>query len=317
MSEVKLSYVITTFNKLPHLKEVLRLLIENVRHDEEIVITDGGSSDGTQAFLQNLFKQGKIKRYISEKDRGEAHGYNKSMLMAKGDLIKIITDDDVFYYPAIRECRQFMEAHMEIDAIVGNNCTGYSRNLAPPFLNPEMRLEFEKWIRGEQNTFYCNGLPLMIRKSSLSLLGLFNPRFLCVDIEYTIRTGSIANYAFATRFIATRIINDQSNSDRFVERCKLEQRQLCKIYDYSIPPTWVDDEIIKVERSGWWRFKNYINSMLPTRKQVVCPRQENVEVAQSVEKMGLDCVHQYYYTELEKLNQKIDSSFLTKNKIEA
>ena len=41
MSEIKLSYVITTRNKLPYLKELMKWLLENVQADEEIVVADG------------------------------------------------------------------------------------------------------------------------------------------------------------------------------------------------------------------------------------------------------------------------------------
>ncbi len=35
--EITLSYVLTTRNKLPYLKEVMKRLLENVQPDEEIV----------------------------------------------------------------------------------------------------------------------------------------------------------------------------------------------------------------------------------------------------------------------------------------
>ena len=87
MDKIKLSYVITTFNKLPYLKEVMRLLLQNVQPDEEIVIVDGASTDGTKEYLQNLYNEGLIQQLISEKDLGEAHGFNKALLLAKGDLV--------------------------------------------------------------------------------------------------------------------------------------------------------------------------------------------------------------------------------------
>jgi glycosyltransferase involved in cell wall biosynthesis len=312
MSQIKLSYVITTYNKLPYLKEVMRLLLLNKKSDEEIVIVDGGSTDGTVEFLDGLFKEGKINQFISEKDEGEAHGYNKTFLLAKGDLIKVITDDDVFYYPAIVECRKYMEENIYIDVLVGNNATSTYPELKYPFLNPEMKLEFEKYSNGTNETFYCNGLPLMIRRRSIPLLGLFNTQYLCVDLEYTIRTGLIANYAFATQFIATRIVNPNSNSDRYSERCKLEQLRLCKEYDYPIPPTWNGENIIVIKPSVWRRLKKSICSKSILFKQPIETTKK--ELTTKIQKQGITIeeFYNHHYEILEEINKNIQPYFLTK-----
>ena len=51
MSDIKLSYVITTYNKFPFIKEVLTNLINNKKQDEEIIVTDGKSTDGSVEWL--------------------------------------------------------------------------------------------------------------------------------------------------------------------------------------------------------------------------------------------------------------------------
>ena len=107
MNEIKLSYLITTRNKLPYLKEALGRLIKNAGEDEEIVVADGSSTDGTKEYLSQLYQNGKIHKFISEPDQNEAHGFNKCFVMARGELLKVVSDDDVFYYPAIRECKKF------------------------------------------------------------------------------------------------------------------------------------------------------------------------------------------------------------------
>ena len=312
MNQIKLSYVITTYNKLPYLKEVMRLLLLNKKNDEEIVIADGGSTDGTVEFLDGLFKEGRIDQFISEKDKGEAHGYNKTFLLAKGDLIKVITDDDVFYYPAIAGCRKYMEENVYIDVLVGNNGTSTYSELKYPFLNPEMQLEFEKYTNSINETFYCNGLPLMIRRRSIPLLGLFNTQFLCVDLEYTIRTGLIANYAFATQFIATRIVNPNSNSDRYSERCKIEQLRLCKEYDYPIPSTWNGENIIVIKPSAWQRLKIFISSKIILFKQPIQTTKNELITKIQKHKMTIEEFYNHHYEILAEINKNIQQEFLTK-----
>ncbi len=117
---ITLSYVLTTFNKLEYLKIVIGDLISNCKGDEEIIVTDGGSTDGSKDFLESLYNDGKIHQFISEKDSGEAHGFNKGILMANGIIIKLITDDDVFNYTVIKNCKNYLLKNSEIDILVCN-----------------------------------------------------------------------------------------------------------------------------------------------------------------------------------------------------
>ncbi|MCU0361204.1 MAG: glycosyltransferase, partial [Bacteroidia bacterium] len=73
MNAFTLTYVLTTYNKLDYLKITLPFLIQACKKDEEIVVVDGGSSDGTKDFLENLLKENKIHQLLSQKDYGEAH----------------------------------------------------------------------------------------------------------------------------------------------------------------------------------------------------------------------------------------------------
>ena len=88
-----ISYLISTRNRLPHLKITLAKLIAELQPDEEVVVVDGNSTDGAKEYLQQLFEQGKIHQFVSESDRNQAHGWNKAMLMANGTIIKKIIEN--------------------------------------------------------------------------------------------------------------------------------------------------------------------------------------------------------------------------------
>ncbi|MEJ7663688.1 MAG: glycosyltransferase [Hymenobacter sp.] len=130
MAQYKLSYVLTTYNKLPYLRQVLGRLLAERQPDEEIVVCDGGSNDGTSAYLQELYEAGQIQQFVSERDKGEAHGFNKGFLRAKGEFVKIITDDDAYYYPVIRQAANYMLQHPTVDVMLGYNATTQLEDLA-------------------------------------------------------------------------------------------------------------------------------------------------------------------------------------------
>lgn len=211
MADYALSYVLTTYNKLPYLQQVLRRLIAARQPDEEIVVADGGSRDGTPEYLRGLYEAGHIQQFVSERDKGEAHGFNKCMLMARGELIKLITDDDAFCYPAIGEARAFMLAHPEVDVLSGNTGLIHLENLGQATVYDDVADNFRRWL-DHHAVVWMIGLPLLIRRTSLALTGLFHTGVVQVDTEFTYRITSLnVNLAWSTAVLSTRIENPQSN----------------------------------------------------------------------------------------------------------
>src|SRR5262249_49489706 len=117
MENASLTYLVNTFNKLPFLRCAMQRLLANVEPDQEVVVVDGGSTDGTRDYLEDLSARRAIHTYLSAADHGEAEGWNRGLLAARGNLIKLISDDDIFHYPSIRACRELMEAHKELDVM--------------------------------------------------------------------------------------------------------------------------------------------------------------------------------------------------------
>jgi glycosyltransferase involved in cell wall biosynthesis len=214
MNEINLSYVITTRNKLPYLKEVMKRLLANVQDDEEIIVIDAASTDGTVEYLTDLYKQGRIHQFISEPDKGESHGYNKGFLMARGKLLKDITDDDAYYYPAIQECKKFMLEHEEVDFMSANTAEinlEDSKDLNSFRVLTVFEHFYRRWLEnGTVATF--SGLPFMIRRKSLALTGLYFTGIINPDLEYSLRITNLnVNIAWNTALLSVRIDNPRSN----------------------------------------------------------------------------------------------------------
>ena len=211
MEDPNLSYLIGTRNRLPVLRVVLPRLIEHRREDEEIVVVDGGSTDGAVEYLADLLKTGLIQQFISKPDLGQAHCYNRGLLTARGRLIKIINDDDAFYWPGVDACKRFMLDHEEID-ILGSNGGGTNWTRSDCFMPFDYGDAYLRW-RDDHTCFEFCDLGLMIRRASLPLLGLFNPAFVRVDMEYTLRvTQGPAKLAWHLGYDYMRISHGQSSA---------------------------------------------------------------------------------------------------------
>jgi hypothetical protein len=214
MSDFSLSYVLTTYNKLPYLRQVMERLVAARQADEEIIVADGGSHDGTCEYLQGLFDAGLIQQYVSERDKGEAHGFNKAMLRARGELLKLITDDDAFCYPAIQEAKAFMLGHPELDVLTGHTALMHVEEMEKVTFYDDVAENFRRWLT-HGKVVWLIGLPLMIRRSSLALTGLFHTGVVQVDAEFTYRITSLnVGLAWSSALLSVRLENPQSNLRR-------------------------------------------------------------------------------------------------------
>ncbi len=233
-----LSYVLTTRNKLKSLRLLLDELVADRRADEEIVAVDAGSSDGTQEYLRELAAAGAISTWVSEPDKGESHGYNKALLLSRGAIVKPITDDDVFDWSVVRACARFMAEHPEVDALGGNIGRVSTTDEGPLAFAAGNEDTYLRYWRGECPRASFNGIPLMLRRSSLPLLGLFHVGCHAVDHEYTLRITGLATVAWCTAMVGVHIENAGSKLQTGSPTRALvaEKQRLDDFYDWHPDP---------------------------------------------------------------------------------
>lgn len=261
MNNIRLTYVVTTKNKLPFLKNRLEALFKNKSSDEEIIVADAASTDGTIEFLKDAQKNGHIDYLISEPDFGESHALNKLFLVARGELITIITDDDVFCFPAINTCKEFMLEHTEIDLL---STEGGSFNKISTSLNEhplqlvralDYRNKYKTWQENKTPFSFC-GLGIMFRRSSLPLIGLWDLSFRAADAEFSFRTtAGKANIAWYAGYSFVNISNPQSVSFVFRDKIKNELNRLNTFYYYKKSSFFIFD-LLNMFRA---KFKQVIN----------------------------------------------------------
>jgi glycosyltransferase involved in cell wall biosynthesis len=268
-NQINLSYITATKNKLPYLKKGLEKVITQKKPDEEILIADGGSTDGTREYLEGLKKEGKIDYFISESDFGESHALNKLFLIVKGTLVKIINDDDAYYFPAIQRCKEFMLAHPEAD-ILGME-GGSFKHLTPSTIDILWVAGYEKNYRKWQvdhTPFEFAVLGIMFRRTSLPILGFWNLSFTSADTEYTFRvTAGKGNVAWYTGPAFVYIKNQDGVTWVRRDRLKKELSRLRKFYLDENPPSQIKEFLIKTKTtlkraSTFW--KNVPAQSFPT-----------------------------------------------------
>ncbi len=147
--------------------------------DFEWIVVDGGSDDGTEAFLANLQGQYNL-RYVSEKDKGIYDAMNKGIAMARGCYALFLNSGDVFHQDAPQVVRQLMQqgAH------------------TPAMYTADALLDFGNGIkrpRAAKNGWYIyHSLPASHQAIFFPMSGLSKHRY---DLQYKVSS----DYALAAR----------------------------------------------------------------------------------------------------------------------
>lgn len=292
-----LSFIIATHNRLPFLSITLGRLINNLQPNEEIVVVDGNSTDGSKPYLQQLFIEGKIHQFISEPDHNQAHAWNKAMLMAKGEIIKKIIDDDVFCYAAIRACKNYMLQNPGVDVIISNDLGSTLINYKD-IQRYSRLLQFDKWRKAISISFTFGDVHMLVRKSSLALIGLYNTSYIMMDWEYSLRISyQQVNIAYYTGYNALSVAHPQTVSSLKNTKLIAEQGKRGNIfYEYK-----GDEAEIKL----WSKVKIQIGKLIyPAKKAAI--------LSKEILPQDICSIYSYYYTYINELNNSSDLVFLTK-----
>lgn len=96
-----ISVIVPSFNQAKYLPETLQSLVDQEYPLLEVIIQDGGSSDGSVEIAEDFArKYPDIFRVFVEKDNGQADALNHGFARAKGEVMAFLNSDDT-YFPRI------------------------------------------------------------------------------------------------------------------------------------------------------------------------------------------------------------------------
>lgn len=149
---MKLSIIIPVYNNLDELKTCVASVMNQSFSDFELVIIDGGSTDGTLEYLKTL----PIKvKWISEPDTGVYNAMNKGVKTSTGDWLYFIGADDRLYNSNVIS-NVFSLLKEEIQVVSG--VVYYDDNIISP---KKPSWNWRIWLRNNlhhQGTFYSRKL---------------------------------------------------------------------------------------------------------------------------------------------------------------
>lgn len=93
MTPVSISVVVPSFNQASFVGETLDSLFAQNDPNLEVIVVDGGSTDGSVDILRRYADR--LAWWVSESDRGQSHALNKGFAKATGEWLGWLNSDDL------------------------------------------------------------------------------------------------------------------------------------------------------------------------------------------------------------------------------
>lgn len=181
---MKVSLLVTVYNVKTTLPVTLRSIEEQDYPNLEVVIVDGGSTDGTVELIKEFAarveeRQGFSVRWVSEADNGLYDAMNKAFRMSAGDVVAVCND---------KLCEPAAVSKM-IGALEqsSTDCVGAHADLV--YVDGELVIREWRMGQGRISEGWMPGHPtLFLRRSVYEKYGMYDTSYRCAaDYEFMVR----------------------------------------------------------------------------------------------------------------------------------
>ncbi|PFI26653.1 teichoic acid biosynthesis protein B [Bacillus cereus] len=94
MKKIKLSVIVTSYNKEQYIKQCLETVINQTLKDIEIIVVDDGSTDNSIGVLRKYEEMYSHVKVYTQKNRGVSSARNTGLRYAKGEYVTFLDADD-------------------------------------------------------------------------------------------------------------------------------------------------------------------------------------------------------------------------------
>ncbi len=113
-----ISIVVPSYNQASFLKASIDSVLNQNYPNLELVLVDGGSTDGSVEIIEQYRRR--FSWWCSESDGGQVRALNKGFAKTSGKIMGWLNSDDMYMPYTLAEVARFFSKHPEIDVIYGN-----------------------------------------------------------------------------------------------------------------------------------------------------------------------------------------------------
>ncbi len=108
--KTKISFIVASFNEVESIAATLNSIFAVMSKNDELIVVDGASTDGTQDIVTELSQNRQNITLISEPDTGLYHAWNKAIALAKGEWLSFLGCGDLLtigYRETMTQCADY------------------------------------------------------------------------------------------------------------------------------------------------------------------------------------------------------------------
>jgi glycosyltransferase involved in cell wall biosynthesis len=248
----RISIVTPSFNQAQFLEQTLRSILLQGYPDFELLVVDGGSTDGSVAILEKYAAH--LTWWVSERDAGQSDAINKGCRRATGEAVGWLNSDDVFYPNALEAMGRAFHAHPEAGLIYG---AGAKVDIECRVLKPIPYRPVNPRLLG--TLFYILQPSSMFRRKALDTVGLLREDLhFVMDWDLALRIAARFDLVAIHEPIAMLRDYPETKTRTPSDRRFLELIQIARehqgVWDRNVLVFWLLYPIVRCRRATQWRW---------------------------------------------------------------
>jgi len=218
-----ISVVTPSYQHAEFIGATLRSVLDQGYPGLELVVMDGGSSDGTVEILRGF---GDRLRWVSERDGGQAAALNTGFARTRGEIVGWLNSDDLYAEGALHAVGEHFRANPDVDWLYGR-CPIIDREGRPARELVTRYKEF--WMRRYSYRRllienFLNQPAIFFRRRFLERVGPIDTRYRnAFDYELFLRMGALSRPAYLDRVLAYFRVHREAKTSATFERTFREE----------------------------------------------------------------------------------------------
>ena len=178
---VRISVIVPSYNTSAYLRQALNSALEQAPRPHEVVVQDGGSSDGTLDILRSF---GDSVSWVSAPDSGQSDALNKGLARATGEVVLWLNADDTLVTGSLAAAASAFEADPGLAFAYGDfDIIGSTGELLRSYKSSPY-----SWSRIFARGCYIFSGSLFVRRQALQGIGGFDETLhACMDLDLMLR----------------------------------------------------------------------------------------------------------------------------------
>lgn len=225
-----LTVITPVFNNVNYISVVIDNYLSQQCAYSELLIMDGGSTDGTKEVITQYAKDFPSIRWVSEKDKGQSDAMNKGIGLAKGKYISFLNVDDYYSEGCLNEVCQILTENPDINYLVGD-CNVWDQTGKLIYVNRPSKVKKYHVFSGHH--FSVNPSAYFYQKSLHEKVGLYPiDNHYNMDLEMIMRFRSITTFDYFPKIWGNfrMLPNAKTFEDQETNQLEIRKQLLLKRY---------------------------------------------------------------------------------------